>query len=703
MKHFAFVSTALAASTFTANAVQHMESQISSESPIETVVSLMRELTSRLEADGRSEQTAYDKFACWCEATLGQKATEITGAKDDISKLETSIVKLTAEIATHGAEVKNLDKSIAANVASQREATEIREKEAEQYRSEKLELEQNIGALDAAIKVLSGAGAGKKGFLETLQEAQVLSVVAGLRSVLRHSTVNQLTSAADLAVVKHFVDKPEEFVGGGSSALSAVQIAQNPFGDYAPQSSQIQGILKSMHDAFSADLEKSIAEEAQQKKSFEDLMATWKSEHATLESSLEQHTLAEADKTKEVSVSRQMLDDTKAQLDADEIFFSESKTACKAKASEWATRTRLRTQEMHGINRAIEILSSESAVKTFNNASSTSLLQLEKHGGSRGRALETIAGISIKHASASIARVKEEIRAGGHFDDVIHSINAMIDQLRREEQEDIEHRDRCQTHQKKNEYDISDASSGVSSADSALGRMDGTKTGLLTQLAELNTKMNATRSSLDELVALRIEDNAQFIQSLKDDSDAVKLLDQAILVLSRVYSNGQSGAVLLHVGDDPNSTATSPPATWKGDYGGRSSEGTGIVSILSMIKEDFEKEIKTSRVEEASAQKDFEEQRKTLSRSEKAQKAAILSLEGQIADLEKTMLDKEDSKKQLQADKDNGETLKAALETDCAWVETHFDSRRQKRQSEIEGLTDAKNYLAGVEAGTELS
>jgi C-terminal processing protease CtpA/Prc len=56
--------------------------------------------------------------------------------------------------------------------------------------------------------------------------------------------------------------------------MSAAQVGQNPFGDYAPQSTQIQGILKGMYDAFTADLEKDNAEEAEAQKSFEELMGT---------------------------------------------------------------------------------------------------------------------------------------------------------------------------------------------------------------------------------------------------------------------------------------------------------------------------------------------------------------------------------------------------------------------------------------------
>merc|ERR1719313_2457175 len=114
------------------------------------------------------------------------------------------------------------------------------------------------------------------------------------------------------------------------------QIGQNPFGDYAPQSTQIQGILKGMYDGFTSDLEKDNAEEADKQKSFEELMATKKMELATLQATLEKQTLDEAEKTKKMAESRELKDDTKAQLDADEAFFADTKEGCKVKAGEWA-------------------------------------------------------------------------------------------------------------------------------------------------------------------------------------------------------------------------------------------------------------------------------------------------------------------------------------------------------------------------------
>merc|ERR1712032_488621 len=95
--------------------------------------------------------------------------------------------------------------------------------------------------------------------------------------VLGRPLMRETMSNNDLEVVKKFIEHPDNFMGHAST-LNAIQIANNPFGDYAPQSTQIQGILKGMYDAFTASLEKSNAEESEKQKGFEALMKTKKAE-----------------------------------------------------------------------------------------------------------------------------------------------------------------------------------------------------------------------------------------------------------------------------------------------------------------------------------------------------------------------------------------------------------------------------------------
>jgi len=54
-------------------------------------------------------------------------------------------------------------------------------------------------------------------------------------------------------------------------------------------------------------------------------------------------------------------------------------------------------------------------------------------------------------------------------------------------------------------------------------------------------------------------------------------------------------------------------------------------------------------------------------------------------------------KKQEQLDDKKSEKgMAQALKTDCAWVKSHFDKRRQKRKNEMQGLVDAKSFLSGA-------
>merc|ERR1719420_543600 len=185
---------------------------VKKDDPVQKVVVLIKELMAEIEADGKAEQKTYDKFACWCEKTLARKAAAIDEAKEVIDKTQREIIELKGRLGELGATIKQLEKEIGENIEAQKEATEIREKEHEDYEAERLESEQCIGALEAAIKVLTGAGTKKA--LESLQVAQLMSVVAGVKGVLRRvpeSTIKE----SDIKVVQNFVADPTKFVSSG--------------------------------------------------------------------------------------------------------------------------------------------------------------------------------------------------------------------------------------------------------------------------------------------------------------------------------------------------------------------------------------------------------------------------------------------------------------------------------------------------------
>jgi len=668
--------------------------------PVAMALPLIIKLKAEIEEDGRQEQKSFDKHQCWCEKTLERKAKDIADAKDTIDSLQKLITKLGGEIASHKAEIDQLQKDIAANLDSQKEATEIREEEFQEYNTAKFENEQCIGALESAIGVLTGAGTGKKkeGLL-ALPEAKILSVAADVRWIMQKPVAWRSTSPADMAVIRSFVTHSEDELR--ENGMSALQLRNNPFGDYAPQSTQIQGILKGMYDAFTADLEKDNAEEAEKQKAFEEFMKTKGQEQATLKLTLEKHEDAKAKKSKVLADSKTDRDDTKEQLEADEVFFGDTKTSCQNVASVWSERSRLRTEELQGIITAIKIL--KDGDSTFKKATATLLQvqQVHSHQGSDAapkQAFQRLRNLAASYKSFGLAQIAAQMRMGGHFDKVMVMIDHMIERIREEEAEDIAHRDRCQNAEGKNKNDMEDVKAAQEETKEKIGRLKDKEKEIKGKIDDLETEIEDTEKKMEERLKLRNGEREDFEEALKVDQEAIDSLNQAITALMRFYKKNKIPLTLAQ--EDPKYSVDpdkAPDLEWAGEdsYGGRKEESTGIIAILSMIVEDYQNEMKTGRKQDAEAQEDYEQDRTAMEDVFRALKESHSTKENELAETQDALRDAKAFMEQKEDEMDDEKDMKQTLTKDCEWLRTHFDTRRSKRKAELEGLAEAKNIIAG--------
>merc|ERR1719161_1040814 len=187
-----------------------------------------------------------------------------------------------------------------------------------------------------------------------------------------------------------------------------------------------------------------------------------------------------------------------------------------------------------------------------------------------------------------------------------------------------------------------------------------------------------------------------------DDIDAVALLASAIDAMTAFYKNNKLPLGLLAKkahGKDPEYSVDpdAAPETFSAPYGGRSSEGGGITSIMGYIKEDLENEIKTSKAGEATAQKEFEEQRAAALKSVEALNQKKVTLEQQEADLDEQIADAEGEKDGKNTMKAQKKQYREDLKPKCDWMKEAFETRRDNRQAEMDGMMHAKASLAGGE------
>merc|ERR1719236_126790 len=323
-------------------------------------------------------------------------------------------------------------------------------------------------------------------------------------------------SDKDRAFVEAFVSNPSKFVGEHPKFAGLQQ--KGPFGDYAPASGAIQGILKGMYDAFTSDLETKNADMATKQKQYEELTATKTAELTTLKATLEKKKETLATDTKTMTDSIVERDETQAQLADDEAFFEETKDACKAKADEWAERSRLRTEELAGVNKAIEILTSDEASATFGRATSM-LLQTSQRTTHPGRdaAFSTLKALAGKHHSLRMAALAALVQTSteGHFDQVIVSVDKMLAELRQEEQDDITLRDYCQAEEVKVETEIEDTQHEMDTLQGLIERLNAKKEETLNEIKQTETDIDETQKAMAEALSNRNKENEDFKAALK--------------------------------------------------------------------------------------------------------------------------------------------------------------------------------------------
>jgi len=304
--------------------------------------------------------------------------------------------------------------------------------------------------------------------------------------------------------------------------------------------------------------------------------------------------------------------------------------------------------------------------------------------------------------SRGLAKIAVQVKAGGHFDKVITMIDDMMAILRQEEQDDIAHRDRCENNANANSNELDDLEHSIKKTEASLKRMGNTKGELEDEINTLEKDIASTKKDMAELLKFRNKEESEFIQALKDDSDAVDLLKRAITALSEFYTrNKMDVPQLIQKAPEYSKDADKAPETsWSGsDYGGRSSESGGIIAILEMLVEDTEKEMKEGRADDADAQEKYLKQNGALQKTLDSQDDTKTSLETELGDLEDKIASYEKFKDSKNADKDAEEDEKKSIGTDCSWVKSHFKTRREKRKTEMQGLVDAKSFLASGGSG----
>mmetsp|Transcript_41784 Transcript_41784/g.95873 ORF Transcript_41784/g.95873 Transcript_41784/m.95873 type:complete len:714 (+) Transcript_41784:99-2240(+) len=678
MKSIAIVGLLLLGAVLPGSALKRAHTDTSS--PVERVVKLLSALKERIKTTEKEELQMYDKYACWCEKTTARKAKAIEDAEELLHVTGQSILEYKAKVATLMREIQQLTEEIEANLEAQKEATALRQKQNAAYMAESTETKQALAALEQAIAVLVKATGGGGDFLQT-QKSELQSLFAALPA--------------------------KAFASVSPEKASLLQTFATSKAAYAPQSITVQGMLADMYSTFAADLEKATRDESKQNANYEAFIAAKQEELENLQSMKEKKEKDKAEAEATLAQLTELYDDTEKQMKADIEFFDATKAACRDKHAEWTERQVMRKQELEGIDKALEILTTDEARELFGHTiqaglnTGTFFIQLSRSSQPAQAAYDALKASAAKAHSLRLARLAVTVGTAkvGHFDKVLKAIDEMIQVLKEEETSDIKKKDQCIEEYKNTNSTISDLSWKISVNQAKIEKYEATIAQLKKDLVETEEAIVQTLKDIDEMLKQRTEENQAYLADKEDDMKAVGLLEQAKGYFSDYYK--EHGYMSLAqkqpvFNAEPafNISADEAPEVVFSHAGHRKDEASGIVKLFDVVLSDLREEMATSMKLEAEAQVAYEKANATATELLNSLEAKKVNLEESIAATNQLKAEETTLMENNEASLKDEEAYLASITPDCDWMIGSFDERDAKREAEMKGLTEAKTFLS---------
>jgi len=683
--------------------------------PVTRVVELMEGLTKKIKADGDAEQELYDKFKCWCTKVINAKTESIAANEARIDELAQYIddltsgrVELTSERQELEAEIAGLEKAIEAE-------TTMREKEHEDFVAAKDEMDKAIAALKSAIFTLGNA----------TEDHMPAMLVAKLQSVLK---VGQgFLAKQDISELHKILDVPEV----DWKKLNREATFKKK---YEARSGNIQDILKDMLATFTDNLESATAAEDKAKADFDALMEAKKSQLSTAKQALLDKTGEKGARGEALATSREEKTDLEDQNARDEGYLADTKSTCETRAEEWQVRKKLRAGEVAAINEAISILRSDDARDTFKRSFESQGLfftQLNEirhshaHRKPRMNALSLLKTLGKTTSDLRLAKVisaledqaeqpteeappgaakdeapPAEIDEADPFKEVIKLIDEVIAELDSEEETDITNKEQCEKERMENTQQAKVVSKEIDTNVETMDRLTAEIEAANKTVQEIIAEIADLEMTKKEAGEQRTKENTEYKTDQADDSAAVGLIENAMGVLENFYAENGLKFVQVRRVQQPfveaGEAPTPPPSTWDGEYGGAKGESTGIIAIMTLIKQDIEKDMEKATKQEEEAQAAYDKLVEDIN-------AAIGSKEQTKADLEGGIAADEESRTAENSTKATNEGELASImdylkeiAPGCDFIAMHFKMRLTNRQIEKDGLLKAKAILQGA-------
>jgi len=653
-------------------------------SPVTRVVELLKNLGAKVESELKSEEELFETFECWARSVVSQKTASNAAATSRKESLTTYVADLDAGRIELTTERVDLEKEIDGLREDIEQAEGLRAKEKADFEAAKAEMQQAITALGKAVDVMD-AGA---------KPASLLRLRSNINGQLGDSIQAREADAQGVTLVLEIARN--SLSKADAMFLQRVLTAEVPVKDwkklnrkadfkekYVARSGDIQKTLTGLLEQFKSSLGDATAKEEKGAELHEKLMGAKGDQKSKAEGALSAMEVEGAARGLSKSEAEGEIEALGKQIEADEKYLKDTQSALATKTEEWKDRKQIRTDEIAAIGKAISVLRSDDARDLFKRSFGSQSL--------------------IQRVARNVVVHKVVSSTGGRFDKVVESIDKMVGVLESEEGEDLKRKEGCEKARAEDTRKAVLLSRSMDELSDAVTRLKSEIEELNAQVKDKKNNIVSIEEQLKEAKRVRDDEHSEWLRSDADDRDAAVVVGNAIDVLKEFYAAKaglvQKKAVVQRQpveGMAAGAAPPPPPSTWDTPYSGKQDENTGIVSILTMVKDDIEKDQTKAKTEEGTSQKAYDTFKAENEQQIADLSTAISELGGTIADKEGDVQDNE--KDRLTKRSELQGILKQIKDAapGCDFFAVNFKTRATNRQVELDGLKQAKQVLNGA-------
>jgi len=729
-------------------------------SPVERVVKLLVNMKKTLIADEREEQSAYDKYACWCSRMSLAKAKMIIKATAELKVKRGLIDQNQADIVSDYADIDAAVGIIKANRIAQQELTQQRRLENIAFTATRAETSQCIDDMYKALLIVKMAiQAGSA----SASAAASASASAFLDTKTSHTALSATVMAASKSALTAIKNVPGRSLGSLPAArLAELQEVSSVLakGTHTPEKynrkylahfNSLVGILETLQTQVKKDFAAVNLAESLAKSSYLSVMDT-KVKEQVMKRTLVDKRYAEKGVTEsELAKNSANHNNQEKQMKADIAFFENAYKNCVDKSNEMTFRKSERAQELDGVKKAIEVLSGDEARALFikndeqDKGSSMrmtiSFLQVQEHKfvakmpNAQKQAFVALKAIATEFQSLKLAKIAARVRlatapnffAGPEAKAMRASIDGVTAELVTEQTSDDKKKTACLAEYKDISNKIASYNWDIEKRDAYIGKMKKSIAESTADKSKAIQDISDVDANIAALNKQRQEDQDEFAKLTAQDNEAVRLIKSAKKILmsfssSRNHSQSQlfeelwgeeDGGQFLEdsrwgekdedkVRDASGKILNNEaPTIHLSKSGSRAGQSTGIAGLMTTLVDQYTQDNVTRT---ADNQKDIAAHALQVTNALTLRVVLDQKRTKKVADattdggIRKAQ---EAGKAASQADVAGQNKYKGVIQTDCDFIIKNWQERHDGRLKEKDGLAKARRIFEGVGAASQ--